>query len=67
MIEGASERQNAVYRAGRNNRTHGSAENNAPPGHLTWEERHWWLAGFHDRDIEIRGPQTPARMVLRGK
>ena len=67
MIPEATELQNEVYRAGRNARTHVSAKNVTPPKNLTWEERHWWLAGFHDRDIEIRGPKTPARMVHRGK
>ena len=67
MITGATERQNEVYRDGQNARTHGGRKKIEPPANLTWEERHWWLAGFHDRDIEIRGPETPARMVRRGK
>lgn len=38
-----------------------------PPGDLSWEDRHWWLAGWNDKDIEIDGPETPAKKVRRGK
>ena len=24
-----------------------------PPATLTWAERHWWLAGWNDRDMEM--------------
>lgn len=24
-----------------------------PPATLTWGERHWWLAGWNDRDMEM--------------
>ena len=65
MIEGATERQSEVYRAGRNARTHNSKKE--PPSHLTWEERHWWLAGWNDLDIEIDSHKTQAKVVRRGK
>jgi hypothetical protein len=26
---------------------------NNPPATLTWAERHWWLAGWGDADMEL--------------
>lgn len=65
MIQGATQAQRGVYDAGRKARDNGSLK--SPPGHLNWEEQHWWLPGFNDRDIEIDGPETPAKGVRRGK
>lgn len=65
MIQGASKEQRNGYMSGRNAREYGSPK--SPPGHLNWEDRHWWLAGWNDRDIEIDGPETPAKVVRRGK
>ena len=65
MIECASKEQQNTYHAGRNAREQGLHK--SPPGHLNWEMQHWWLAGFNDRDIEIDGPETPAKVVRRGK
>lgn len=63
MIKGASKNQNSVYQSGRNARDHHS--NKSPPGHLSWEDRHWWLAGWNDRDIEIDGPETAPKPTRR--
>lgn len=39
------------YQAGYNARTWGNAK--VPPGLLNWTDRHWWLAGWNDRDMEL--------------
>ena len=40
-----------AYYMGRERReTHGSK---VPPGTLSWVDRHWWLAGWNDRDMEL--------------
>ncbi len=41
------------YSAGRAHREAGGAK--TPPSTLTWAERHWWLAGWNDRDMEMMG------------
>ena len=39
------------YYGGRAHREAGGAK--TPPATLTWAERHWWLAGWNDRDMEM--------------
>lgn len=40
-----------AYHMGRERReTQGSK---VPPGTLSWVDRHWWLAGWNDRDMEL--------------
>ena len=39
------------YYTGRNARGKGRAK--TPPATLTWAERHWWLGGWNDRDMEM--------------
>lgn len=65
MIAGATGTQHGLYQLGRTARESGALK--SPPGQLNWGERHWWLAGWNDRDIEIDGPETPAKEVRRGK
>lgn len=45
---------NAYYYAGRNSRNEGNQK--TPPATYSWTDRHWWLAGWNDRDMEIIGP-----------
>lgn len=26
----------------------------SPPGHLNWQDRHWFAAGWNDRDLELK-------------
>jgi hypothetical protein len=40
-----------TYHAGREARDQGFQK--SPPGYLDWELRHWWLAGWNDRDMEL--------------
>lgn len=42
----------AHYYLGRSRRDCG--ESNIPPATAGWVDRHWWLAGWSDRDIELR-------------
>lgn len=42
-----------VYYRGRASRE--AQDPNTPPATLTWSERHWWLAGWNDRDMEMAG------------
>lgn len=65
IIDGATDNQIIAYRQGRTARSNGGLK--CPPGHLNWEMQHWWLAGWNDRDIEIDGPETPSKVVRRGK
>lgn len=39
-----------TYYRGRASRE--AKEPKSPPATLTWGERHWWLAGWNDRDME---------------
>ncbi|MGL4756325.1 MAG: hypothetical protein ACRCXB_28560 [Aeromonadaceae bacterium] len=41
-----------IYRAGVMARCLDHPAN--PPGDLSWEDRHWWLGGWNDRDAEMR-------------
>jgi hypothetical protein len=65
VIEGATKHQNTVYAMGVIARERNRPK--VPPVDLNMEDRHWWLAGWNDSDIEIRGPETPAKKVRRGK
>ena len=40
-----------VYKHGHEARTAGAPK--SAPGYLTWGQRHWWLAGWNDCDMEI--------------
>lgn len=40
------------YYSGRASREAKTSKN--PPAHLTWSERHWWLAGWNDKDMEMQ-------------
>ena len=40
-----------AYHIGRERRESGGGK--VPPAFLTWAERHWWLAGWNDRDMEL--------------
>lgn len=40
-----------AYHLGRERRESGG--NGNPPSILGWKDRHWWLAGWNDRDIEL--------------
>lgn len=42
----------AAYHLGRDRREQGYAR--MPPAVLSWCDQHWWLAGWNDRDIEMR-------------
>jgi hypothetical protein len=52
MTARKDEKLNPRYHEGYNARTWGNAK--VPPGVLNWRDRHWWLAGWNDRDIEIQ-------------
>ncbi|MND16953.1 hypothetical protein D3C76_367480 [compost metagenome] len=65
MIDGLTDLQHTVYRMGRSARD--LKHPNRPPSNLSWENKHWWHAGWGDRDIEINGPETPAKVVRYGK
>lgn len=43
--------QPSIYFVGRAERD--SKHPKSAPGNLTISERHWWLAGWNDRDIEL--------------
>ena len=45
------EREARAYHMGRERREQGG--NKIPPATLNWEMRHWWLAGWNDRDLEL--------------
>lgn len=48
----ASEKEKMrIYHAGVTARCLGQPAN--PPGDLSWEDRHWWAAGWNDRDAEM--------------
>lgn len=40
------------YYSGRASREAKTSKN--PPAHLTWSDRHWWLAGWNDKDMEMQ-------------
>lgn len=40
----------ATYRAGFRAATQNKPR--VPPAELTWEHRHWWLAGYGDAEME---------------
>ena len=40
-----------AYHMGRERREQGG--NKIPPATLSLEMRHWWLAGWNDRDMEL--------------
>jgi hypothetical protein len=44
---------NPLYFCGRKARDEGQAK--VPPATVTWRNRHWWLAGWNDRDMEVAG------------
>lgn len=44
----------AIYAAGHD--AHVVGLQKQPPGGLDMQDRHWWLAGWNDRDIQVRGP-----------
>lgn len=50
LIAGATADQNKAYNAGRNAAIGG--HRNTPPVKLDWHHKHWWLAGFHDVELE---------------
>lgn len=52
MHSGKNERLPDVYYQGRKARNQ-FMSCKAPAG-LGMERRHWWLAGWHDRDMELR-------------
>jgi hypothetical protein len=52
MSHMADVKLSAHYQAGVSARTWGNAK--VPPGVLNWRDRHWWLGGWNDRDIEIQ-------------
>ena len=50
----------AIYRTGRSVREAGGRK--APPAYLSICDRHWWLAGWNDMDIEMGGSYEDARL-----
>lgn len=42
-----------TYHAGREARQAGQSK--CAPGSLSWADRHWWLAGWNDADLELAG------------
>lgn len=64
-IEGASGHHQRLYEMGFEARSAGRPK--MPPSGMSFQGLHWWLAGWNDRDIEINGPATPAKVVRRGK
>lgn len=41
-----------TYYLGRRARQHNEANN--PPAGLSWKHRHWFMAGWNDRDMELQ-------------
>lgn len=50
LIVGATPSQNRAYSAGRNAAIGGHRD--TPPVKLDWQHKHWWLAGYHDVELE---------------
>lgn len=42
--------EKAIYKQGY--RAAELGRNKSPPAELSWKDRHWWLAGFGDWEIE---------------
>lgn len=42
----------SLYHAGRISRSNKRPK--VPPSLITWADRHWWLAGWNDRDMELQ-------------
>lgn len=59
MGSGIPEAKQPLYNAGRRVRDSGGAK--VPPAKLNMEDRHWWLAGWHDRDLELTYPTRVVR------
>lgn len=54
-----------TYYRGRASRE--AKEPKSPPATLTWGERHWWLAGWNDKDLEMQHEphhDSEARLAL---
>lgn len=51
--------QNRAYNAGRNAAIGG--HRNTPPVKLDWQHKHWWLAGFHDVELERKYRKEQAK------
>lgn len=65
MIEGASSHYQRIYAMGVQARS--ARKGDVPPEGLSFQGQHWWTAGYQDRDIELVGPDTPAKVVPSGK
>lgn len=50
LIVGATADQNRAYNAGCNAAIGGHRD--TPPVKPDWQHKHWWLAGFHDVELE---------------
>lgn len=52
MHSGNHQRLPETYYQGRHARERNEANN--PPAGLSWKNRHWWSAGWNDRDMELK-------------
>lgn len=51
------------YRDGYAARMRGDGRDACPYGAADMERKHWWLAGFHDADIELGGTAVRGRIM----